>query len=224
MSEPLDPSPPEDPPPPSIGERIRLARKNTGLNQAALAERVGVTQPAVANWESGVHDPRRLMLAKLAEALAVPMEWLAEGARSALERDKHPAAAYLRRPIQHTPVISFRDAARFIDDPATDPHAVAEDYIPVTTSSHRVFAIFISDGAVDLAFPKDSLVVIDYADRRPTDGTFCLSAPFGFPILRRWRSEPARLEPHSSDPSHRTLAIEGEPRIIGCARVSIRFH
>ncbi len=145
-------------------------------------------------------------------------------ARSALERDKHPAAAYLRRPIQHTPVISFRDAARFIDDPATDPHAVAEDYIPVTTSSHRVFAIFISDGAVDLAFPKDSLVVIDYADRRPTDGTFCLSAPFGFPILRRWRSEPARLEPHSSDPSHRTLAIEGEPRIIGCARVSIRFH
>lgn len=212
------------PGPASIGERIRLARKSAGLNQAALAERVGVSQPAVANWESGVHDPRRLMLAKLAEALAVPMEWLAKGARSAAETDKHPAAAYIRRPIQHTPVISFRDAARFIHDPATDPHAVAEDYIPVTTGSNRVFALFVADAAVDLAFPRDSLVVIDYADRRPTDGTFCLAAPLGFPILRRWRSDPDRLEPHSSDPSHRTLLVDREPRLIGCARVSIRFH
>lgn len=210
--------------PASIGERIRLARKGAGLNQAALAERVGVSQPAVANWESGVHDPRRLMLAKIAEALGAPMEWLAEGARSAHERDKHPAAAYIRRPIQHTPVISFRDAARFIDDPTTDPHAVAEDYIPVTTGSHRVFALFVTDAAIDLTFPKDSLVVIDYADRRPTDGAFCLAAPLGFPILRRWRVDPARLEPHSSDPAHRTLRLDGAPKIIGCARVSIRIH
>jgi len=208
----------------SIGERIRQARKAGGLNQSDLAERVGVTQPAVANWESGVHDPRRLMLAKLAEALSVPMEWLAEGARSATERDKHAAAAYLRRPLQHTPVISFRDAARFIANPAADPHSMAEDYIPITAGSNKVFAIFLSDQAVDLAFPKDSLVVIDYSDRRPTDGMFCLAAPFGFPLLRRWRSDPPRLEPASSDPSHRTLTIDGDPRIIGCARVSIRFH
>jgi transcriptional regulator with XRE-family HTH domain len=208
----------------TIGERIRAARKAAGLNQAALAERVGVSQPAVANWESGVHDPRRLMLAKLAEALETPLDWLAEGARSLAERDKSAAAAYLRRPLQHTPVISFRDAARLLDDPAPDPHAVAEDYIPVTAGSHRVFALFINDEAVNLAFPKDTLVVIDYSDRRPTDGSFCLAAPLNFPIVRRWRDNPARLETHSSEPSHRAIIVEGDPRIIGCARVSIRFH
>lgn len=208
----------------TIGERIRAARKAAGLNQADLAARIGVSQPSVANWESGVHDPRRLMLAKVAEALATPLEWLAEGARSSVERDKSPGAAYLRRPLHHTPVISFSDAARLLDDPAVDPHSVAEDYIPVTVGSHRVFALFVNDAAVNLAFPKDTLVVIDYADRRPVDGAFCLAAPMSFPLLRRWRDAPARLEPYSSDPSHKTIMIDSDPRIIGCARVSIRFH
>ncbi|HXI85917.1 MAG TPA: helix-turn-helix transcriptional regulator, partial [Parvularculaceae bacterium] len=185
----------------TIGERIRAARKAAGLNQTDLAERIGVSQPAVANWESGVHDPRRLMLAKLAEALSSPLEWLAEGARSSAERDKGPAAAYLRRPLHHTPVISFHSAARLLADPAIDPHSLAEDYIPVTVGSNRVFALFIEDSAVNLAFPKDTLVVFDYADRRPVDGAFCLAAPGPAPILRRWRDAPARLEPYSSDPS-----------------------
>lgn len=208
----------------TMGERIRMARKAAGLNQAALAARLGVTQPAVANWESGVHDPRRVMLAKLSDALGAPLDWLAEGARSQAERDKGAGAAYLRRPVQHTPVISFRDAVRFLEDADADPHAVAEDYIPVTTASEKIFALFVSDEAMNLAFPPATLVVIDYADRRPADGAFCLAAPMGFPMLRRWREEPRQLEPHALDPSHKPIDIEGDPKIIGCARVSIRIH
>ncbi|MGE0408590.1 MAG: helix-turn-helix domain-containing protein [Amphiplicatus sp.] len=208
----------------TIGERIRQARKAARMNQSVLAARVGVSQPAVANWESGVHDPRRLMLAKLASALGVPLDWLAEGERSHAETDKGAAAAYLRRPLQHTPLISFRDAVRLLDDPILDPHSVAGDYIPVTASSARVFALFINDEAVDLAFPKGALAVFDYGDRRPRDGAFCLSAPMNFPILRRWRDNPARLEPYSSNPTHTDILIKDDPRIIGVARISIHFH
>jgi len=208
----------------SIGDRIRHARKAAGLNQTELAERVGVSQPSVANWESGVHDPRRVMLAKLAEALGTSLDWLADGLRSPVERDKGPAAAYLRRAVRHTPVISARDATRLLDDRQADPHSVAEDYIPVTTGSEQVFALFVDDPDVDLAFPKDTLVVIDYADRRPSDGAWCLAAPDGKPVLRRWRDDPPRLEPHSSDPAARPTHVERDPRIIGCVRVSIRVH
>lgn len=208
----------------SIGERIRWARKRAGLNQAKLAERLGVSQPAVANWESGVHDPRRVVLAKLADALGAPLDWLADGARSPVERDTHAAAAYLRRALRHTPIIRYRHATRFLETPFPDPHDFAEDYIPVTTNSQAVFALFVSDEAVDLAFPQDSLVVIDYADRRPADGAFCLAAPFNYPILRRWRENPDRFEPQSSNPQHLAVAAPHAPCIIGCARVSIRFH
>ena len=208
----------------SIGERIRAARKRAGLNQANLAARVGVSQPAVANWETGLHDPRRVVLIKIADALGVSADWLGGGARSALEQDKHPAAAYLRRAIQHTPVISLTDAAHLLASPDADPHAVALDYIPVTTSAERVFAFFAVDDAVDRAFPRNTLVVIDYADRAPADGAFCLAATDDLPVLRRWRSDPPRLETYSSSQPLSAVPVDGPACVIGCARVSIRFH
>ena len=208
----------------SIGERIRAARKQAGLNQTALAARVGVSQPAVATWESGVHDPRRLMIAKIAKALGVSSDWLGGGRRSANEQDKHAAAAYLRRPIQHTPVLTLENAARMLTTPDADPHSMAEDYIPVTTSAQRVFAFFAADPAVNRAFPENTLVVIDYADRHPTDGAFCLAMIEGAPLLRRWRAAGQLLEPASDDDNFSSISLADMGAIIGCAKISIRFH
>ena len=208
----------------SIGERIRDSRKKLGINQSELAERIGVTQPAVANWESGVHDPRRLMLAKLADTLAVSPQWLGSGARSEREIDKHPAAAYLRRPLHNTPVISFEAAARILEEPDFDPHTVAQDYIPVTHGSDRIFALFVTDEAMNLEFPGDTLVVIDYADKHPKEGMFCLACKGGFPVLRRWRTMPNRLESCSNRTDFPVIPFLPGTDIIGCARYSIRFH
>ena len=207
-----------------IGERIRQARKSRGLSQADLARRIGVTQPAIANWESGVHDPRRLTLAKLADALESPLDWLAAGDRSVAESDKHASAAYIRRPLRHVPVISLRAAALLAKDINADPHVMAEDYIPVTLGASRVFAVFINDRAVDLAFLPDTLVVIDYHDRSPGDGEFCLAHVQETPILRRWRSNPARLEAASSEEGHSDILMAPDITVIGCVRVSIRVH
>ncbi len=208
----------------SIGERVKHARKSRGLSQTDLAQRVGVSQPAIANWETGLHDPRRLMLAKLAVALDYPLDWLAAGDRSLGESDKHAAAAYIRRPVMHVPVISFRSAALMALDMTADPHTMAEDYIPVTAGSPKLFAVFLEDEAVNLAFPIGTLVVIDYADRSPRDGAFCLASVEGDPLLRRWRDDPARFEPVSTDDQYAPMLANEATSIIGCARVSIRIH
>lgn len=221
----------------SIGERIRQARKAQGYSQSDLAHRVGVSQPAIANWESGVHDPRRLTLAKLADALGAPLDWLAAGDRSSAESDKHAAAAYIRRPVRHVPVISLRGAALFVQDAKADPHMMAEDYIPVTLGAPKLFAVFINDPAVNLSFLPDTVLVIDYDDRLPENGDFCLAHVNESLIVRRWRSGlgrddgqpaeqngPARLEPHSSDKGHPTIAVTRAISIIGSVRVSIKIH
>lgn len=210
--------------PKSIGDRLRHARKLKGLNQADLAERVGVSQPAVANWESGVHDPRRVMLAKIADVLGVSREWLAGGDRSAAETDKQPAAAYLRRPLRHAPVIAFEDAARMGGEAAADPHALALDYIPITSGAEKVFAFFLDDEAMDRAFPKNTLVVVDYGDRRPVDGAYALFSVGGAPLVRRWRETPPRLEPAAENGAYGPVYLDRPPAVIGCVRVAIRFH
>lgn len=42
------------------------ARKNAGLTQADVAERLGITDSAVAQWETGRTFPKTALLPKLA--------------------------------------------------------------------------------------------------------------------------------------------------------------
>jgi transcriptional regulator with XRE-family HTH domain len=56
-----------------------MARELSGLSQRALADLVGVTGSAVAQWESGLASPSIVRLSKLAEALGVSVDALIGG-------------------------------------------------------------------------------------------------------------------------------------------------
>ena len=61
-------------------ERIKQARKDAGLSQGALAERLGVDRSAVAQWErQTAASPTVSNLAKIALVTGVSFEWLATG-------------------------------------------------------------------------------------------------------------------------------------------------
>ena len=60
----------------TIGEFIRQHRAAKDLTQTALAERLGVGQSAVSNWENEYNDIRREDFVRVAEALEIPEpEW-----------------------------------------------------------------------------------------------------------------------------------------------------
>jgi phage repressor protein C with HTH and peptisase S24 domain len=70
---------PKKPPPIDdrrMGGRIREARKAREMTMVELAEAIGVTQPAISQWESGQDPPGRESLQKLSKALGVPMSLL----------------------------------------------------------------------------------------------------------------------------------------------------
>lgn len=55
----------------TIGERIRTARKQAGLTQKQLADRLNVKYPNIAQWELGTRNPKLETLLKIARALNV---------------------------------------------------------------------------------------------------------------------------------------------------------
>ncbi len=61
-----------------IGENIQLLRKKAGLTQEALAEKVNVSRQTIAKWESGESVPDLALAARLAEALDVSLDELAQ--------------------------------------------------------------------------------------------------------------------------------------------------
>lgn len=65
--------------PVQIGERIRAARQDRGWTQEQLAEAVGVSRSAVAQWETGRAGQLTGNLSRIAEVLSVGIEHLTHG-------------------------------------------------------------------------------------------------------------------------------------------------
>jgi transcriptional regulator with XRE-family HTH domain len=61
------------------GARIRTARVAAGLTQDALAREVGVSRSAVAQWETDRSGQVGGNLARIAQVLGVPVEYLLTG-------------------------------------------------------------------------------------------------------------------------------------------------
>ena len=71
-----------------MATRIRVARRSAGLTQSELAERIGVTRGAVANWEISTRPKPSLgNLVVVATATGVSFEWVATGRGDILFRE-----------------------------------------------------------------------------------------------------------------------------------------
>lgn len=57
---------------------IELLRRQKGLSTKELADMVGVSASAVSQWESGVKNPRKDRLEKLAVALETSIDFLVD--------------------------------------------------------------------------------------------------------------------------------------------------
>jgi transcriptional regulator with XRE-family HTH domain len=69
--------PPSDPQP-ALGDAVRALRQQAALSQETLAERSGLDPSAIARIESGRTDPTWGDVRRIAQALDVPLEELAE--------------------------------------------------------------------------------------------------------------------------------------------------
>ena len=63
----------------TIGERIRLIRKETGLNQTDFGEKVGLRQSSLGQNESGVRNATDRTIILICEKYGVREEWLRNG-------------------------------------------------------------------------------------------------------------------------------------------------
>ena len=72
----------------TLSDRLRKARETTGLDQAAFAERTGLSRNTVSNYENGHTTPRRSNVMMWAMATGVPAGWLLNGETPPSDEDE----------------------------------------------------------------------------------------------------------------------------------------
>ena len=78
-----------------FGDKISAARKQRGMTQEALAERIGVSRQALAKWESGESIPDIDRAAAAAKILGLSLEELVEGNEPEAAPQGPPKGKYL---------------------------------------------------------------------------------------------------------------------------------
>ena len=58
----------------TIGKRIKTARKQAGMTQAALASKMGISYQGIQQWENDRRNPRYSSLLRIAKALNIPIQ------------------------------------------------------------------------------------------------------------------------------------------------------
>lgn len=71
-----------------LSERITLARKQAGLSQEQLGEKLGVSRQAVSKWESGQTNPDVAYVAEMCRLFGVSSDWLLLGQET--DRGREP--------------------------------------------------------------------------------------------------------------------------------------
>lgn len=62
-----------------FASNLRRRRKELGLSQEQLGARANIQMADISRYESGSRDPRITTIARLAQALDVPIAYLLEG-------------------------------------------------------------------------------------------------------------------------------------------------
>jgi SOS-response transcriptional repressor LexA len=94
----------------TLGKRLRRARKNKGLSQKALAERIGIKQQAVQRIERG-DVKNSCYIVELAHALEVSSDWLVTGKewRPPITYTSELQNRYTPALIKQAPLLSWQD-------------------------------------------------------------------------------------------------------------------
>jgi transcriptional regulator with XRE-family HTH domain len=153
-----------------LSDRLKSRRLELGLSQNVLAERCGVSQPTIANWERGGHVPRRAALDGIAICLDVDPIWLLSGEQPA---HLNPAHQHISRPIHNIPVYAWPTA---IENLKT---ASATQYLTMSVEGGDLLAIEAKESA---QFPKGTILIFDKAEVAQP-GSYLLEADSGLELL-----------------------------------------
>jgi len=179
-----------------VKNNVRDLRKARNLTQDQLAERIGVHFTTIAKIERAERGLSMNMLAALSRALGVPpIEIIGESVTAGAPQ------------MRSVPLIG-RIAAGNWKEAIQDPNG----FVMVPGAGENAFALQPDGDSMDLLVGPDAVIVVEPDDKELRDGKiYAVLNSAGESTFKRFRTDPLRLEPVSSNPEHQPILLGQEP-------------
>ncbi|PRX09997.1 UNVERIFIED_ORG: SOS-response transcriptional repressor LexA [Martelella mediterranea] len=193
----------DDRPSPAI--RLQQARERRGFKSAkAAAEYFGWSVATYIQHENGQRGLVRAA-ARYAKAFRISEGWLLTGDGDA--------------PGPAIPLVSLVSAGK-LEQP--NGYIPSDEFVTVPAGGLPAgdwIALRVEGDSMDDYSPPGSIIFVNRRERDPVDGGFyVVCTDDGEATYKRYRANPERLEPQSSNKAHETIFPQGSLTIIGRVR------
>lgn len=182
-----------------IGKRIKKIRKERGISQAELAKGAGVSQPTIAQIESGRNSGSK-QLPQIAAFLRVSYQWLYTGTGEINESSSPSVDGAIRM----IPLRSLSDLKLGL------PLSNAAQYLPApVTSGPKTFAVTVEGDAMTgvgpRSYPDGTIIYIDPDLADKPIGKRVLARTDGKVVFREYKEEAGDVYLMPINPQYRPI-------------------
>lgn len=168
----------------SIANNIKRLREQRGLTQEELAKAVGMSRPAVTQWETGWSQPRMGTIEKLAAFFGVSKGEIIDD-----EKVDHLPAGAIPVYSSGEATVPLLTLGRVHAGALTDEEeAESRVEVPASVCSRhpRAFALVVEGSCMDRVIPEGAHVLVD-PDREPANGSIAVVETEAYQaVMRRW--------------------------------------
>jgi SOS-response transcriptional repressor LexA len=184
--------------------QITAVRKRAGLKIDELAEKTGLSTTYIWRMERGERNVSLKNLQKMAEALGVAPSELIE-----------------QKSVADVPILSWVSAGMMARDDVQQD-VIGEIRMSDLDPRGDWVALRVEGDSMDRISPPGSLILVDLTDKALVpNACYIITDSDSRATYKRFRSNPARFEPVSTNPSHEPIFPDGEPAVIGRVRRSL---
>lgn len=193
----------------TLGARIRSARQKAGLSQQALAGRIGsLSRNAISLWESNDTKPSQAHLLKLPQILGVSLSWL-----TGSDDDQS---------ITMVPMLTWVSAGDVAADLQISNFDEVGRVAVTDLPDGDWIALTVEGDSMNRISPPGSIIVANRKQRQLVpNACYVVANEQGEATYKRYRPNPDRFEPVSTNPDHEAHFFDDHAvRIIGRVRRS----
>lgn len=206
----------EDKPDNDVERRINERLEALGMSARHASMLAGGSPDLVRNIIRGKSKaPRGENLTRLADVLGVSAEWLMTGQGNIAPADR------LTQPRIRVPLIAWISAGKMsFSDIGEEIIGYVEE--AGLDSDGDWIALRVKGDSMDRISPPDSIIFVDRQDQvLVPNACYVISNGDGEATYKRFRSNPMRFEPVSTNPTHEPIYPTREPLIVGRVKRSI---
>ena len=206
----------------SIGERLRLLRKELRLTQEEFAQRIGKGVATIKRWESGQTEPNDKTLRLISHTFGVSYEWLKTGEGDMFIKPKPNARLIPEEEIVWVPIVARVGAGYPVDqgDVEVKGHFPVPRHVWESLPKGTYTTEVVGDSMEPTLHEGDVVAAKPYegsGDDIPNGKVVIVADASGELVVKRLKHINGRPVLTSDNPKYEPIYPNHEHRIIGIA-------